>query len=287
MKWKRGYRSENVQDRRRVGAGAAAVGGGGIIAVLLALFFGGGGGGGGIDLESILGDFGQAPQGNAQAPERQEGPDPDEDLRSISEFTLDDVQNLWTELFGAGGQQYPEAQMVLFTGATSSGCGSATSAIGPHYCPLDQIVYIDLEFFRQLETRFGAAGDFAEAYVIAHEVGHHVQNVTGIMDQVREVQRSSPSEANEYSVRLELQADCLAGVWARSAYQDSLLEAGDLEEAIGAASAVGDDRIQQRAGGMVNPETWTHGSAAQRVEWFQVGFDTGDPNRCDTFSVDV
>jgi predicted metalloprotease len=288
MKWKRGYRSENVEDRRRVGAGAAAVGGGGIIAVLLALFFGGGGGdGGGLDLESILGSLGQAPQGNVQAPERPEGTDPDEDLRSISEFTLDDVQALWTELFAGGDSQYPNATMVLFTGSTNSACGGATSAIGPHYCPLDQTVYIDLDFFRQLETRFGAAGDFAEAYVIAHEIGHHVQNVTGIMDEVRRVQQSRPADANEYSVRLELQADCLAGVWARSAYQDNLLETGDLEEAIGAAEAVGDDRIQQQAGGMVNPETWTHGSAAQRVEWFRVGFDTGDPNTCDTFSADV
>lgn len=287
MKWKRGYRSENVQDRRRMGAGAAAVGGGGILALLLALFLGGGGSGGGIDLESILEGLGQTPQGSQQAPQRSDGPDPDEDLRSISEFTLDSVQNMWIELFAAGGRQYPEATMVLFTGATNSACGGATSAIGPHYCPLDNTVYIDLEFFRQLESRFGAAGDFAEAYVIAHEVAHHVQNVTGIMDLVREQQQSRPGDANEFSVRLELQADCLAGVWARSAYQDDLLVSGDLEEAIGAAEAVGDDRIQQQAGGTINRETWTHGSSAKRVEWFRTGFDTGDPNQCDTFSVDV
>lgn len=279
MKWKRGYRSKDVKDARRGGRGTAvAAGGGGIIAILVALFAAfSGGGGGGLSLDQL------AP---APAPQEQPtGPDPNEDLRSIAEFTLDQAQGTWAELFKQAGQEYPRASMTLFSSPIQSGCGTATSQIGPHYCPRDQTIYIDLNFFRELETRFGAAGDFAEAYVIAHEVSHHVQNITGVMDEVRRLQSEASSQAdvNQFSVRLELQADCLAGIWARSAYQADLLDPGDTQEAIEAAEAVGDDRIQEQATGTVNPESWTHGSSAQRVEWFNVGFNTGDPNACNTF----
>ncbi|MDH3729519.1 MAG: neutral zinc metallopeptidase [Acidimicrobiia bacterium] len=279
MKWKRGYRSQDTKDVRRSGRGTAvAAGGGGIIAILIALFVAfSGGGGGGFSLDQL------APAPPAQEP--QTGPDPNEDLRSIAEFTLDQAQGTWTDLFSQAGQEYPRASMTLFSGSTASGCGSATSQIGPHYCPRDQTIYIDLDFFRELETRFGAAGDFAEAYVIAHEVSHHVQNITGVMDEVRRLQSQATSQqdVNQFSVRLELQADCLAGIWARSAYQADLLDPGDTQEAIEAAEAVGDDRIQEQATGTVNPESWTHGSSEQRVEWFNTGFETGDPNACNTF----
>ena len=172
----------------------------------------------------------------------------------------------------------------LFEGATQSGCGGATSAIGPHYCPLDERIYLDLDFFRQLRNQFGAQGDFAQAYVIAHEFGHHVQNVLGVMGSVQNAQRSDPANANDLSIRLELQADCFAGVWGFSVFQREMLESGDLQEAIRAAEAVGDDRIQEASTGRVNPESWTHGSAEQRMAWFQRGFNEGDPTQCDTFS---
>jgi predicted metalloprotease len=279
MKWRKGYRSKDVTDARRGGRGTAvAAGGGGIIAVIIALFVAlSGGGDGGLSLDQLT------PAPPAQQP--QTGPDPNEDVRSIAEFTLDQAQDSWSALFAEAGQEYPRAKMTLFSGSTASGCGSATSQIGPHYCPRDQTIYIDLDFFRELETRFGAAGDFAEAYVIAHEVSHHVQNITGVMDEVRglQSQANSQQDVNQYSVRLELQADCLAGIWARAAYQANLLDPGDTQEAIEAAEAVGDDRIQQAATGMVNPESWTHGSSAQRVEWFNIGYNTGDANACNTF----
>jgi len=260
---------------------AAAVGGGGIIAVVIALFVALSGGGGGINVDDLLGGLNQAPP----APQQQDpnAPDPNEDLRVISEFTFDQVQTMWDGLFTSAGSSYPAATMVLFTGSTQSGCGGATSAVGPHYCPLDGKVYIDLEFFRELEARFGATGDFAEAYVIAHEVAHHVQNSTGIMDEVRRLQQEDPSKANDWSVSLELQADCFAGVWARTAFQQEILDSGDLDEAIDAAEAVGDDRIQERATGTINRESWTHGSSADRSKWLRTGYDTGDPNACDTF----
>ena len=184
----------------------------------------------------------------------------------------------------ASGQQYRRTTLVLFTGGTQSGCGAASSQTGPFYCPADQKVYLDTDFFQELSDRFGAPGDFAQAYVIAHEVGHHVQTVTGIEGQVRQLQQQDPGRQNELSVKMELQADCLAGVWAQSVYQAGDLEAGDLEEGLGAAAAVGDDRIQASAGVGVNPESWTHGSAEQRSQWFNTGFKSGDPAGCDTFA---
>ncbi len=202
-------------------------------------------------------------------------------MRSV----LGSTETTWTDIFAAAGETYPPAPLVLFTDSTSSACGGATSAVGPHYCPLDQTVYIDLDFFAELERRFGGGGgDFAEAYVIAHEVGHHVQNILGIMDEVRSLQRQDPGRANDYSVSLELQADCLAGVWANAIFaRGNVLEPGDIEEALDAAAAVGDDRIQEATSGQINPERWTHGSSRQRVEWFSAGYASGDPAGCNTF----
>jgi predicted metalloprotease len=186
--------------------------------------------------------------------------------------------------FSAAGKSYSRATVVLFTGGTQSGCGPASEATGPFYCPLDHKVYLDLGFFRELDTRFGAPGDFAQAYVVAHELGHHVQSLLGIEADVRKEQQDDPSKQLDLSVRLELQADCFAGVWGHSAYTRNELDPGDTNEALKAAAAVGDDRLQQQAGQRVNPETWTHGSSAERTRWFRKGFDSGDPNACDTFS---
>jgi predicted metalloprotease len=199
-------------------------------------------------------------------------------------FVLDDVQGFWKDTFQGSGKDYVDAKLVLFTGSTNSACGGATSDIGPHYCPADEKVYLDLDFFRELRARFGAPGDFAQAYVLAHEIGHHVQNLLGIEEQMRKDQRANPGDENELSVRLELQADCFAGVWGFTTYKRDILSSGDLEEGLRAAASVGDDRIQKETTGRVNPETWTHGSSAQRVAWFKRGFENGDPNQCDTFA---
>jgi len=285
--------SENVVDKRRIGSSTGAkvgMGAGGILAIIVALVFGGGalGGGGGapggLNVEDLIGALQQPTSAEEQPQTGETVVDPDADLALFMGGVLDDVQNTWTEIYAASGVVYEPATLVLFTGREASGCGTATSQIGPHYCPLDQNIYIDLDFYDELARRFRAEGDFAQAYVLAHEVAHHVQNVSGIMDEVRRLQQQYPDDANEFSIRLELQADCLAGVWAYTAYERDLLERGDLEEGLTAAAAVGDDRIQAQANGMVNPETWTHGSSEQRVEWFRVGFDSGDPNQCDTFS---
>lgn len=284
VKWKKTReRSDQLVDRRRskAGVGAAAVGGGGIIALLLTLLLGGGGGGG--DLGAIFDQLGSPAQAPNQPANLDDAPDPDAELVDFMSFVLDDVQGMWAEVFAEAGQTYEPAELVLFSGSTESACGGARSAIGPHYCPVDQRVYLDLDFFRELASRFDAPGDFAQAYVLAHEIAHHVQNVTGIMDEVRSLQQSNGARANEYSIALELQADCLSGIWGRTVFERDLLERGDLEEGLGAAAAVGDDRIQEQATGTINPETWTHGSSNQRIEWFEVGFDTGDPNACSTF----
>jgi predicted metalloprotease len=199
-------------------------------------------------------------------------------------FVLDDVQRTWGRELPKLGQSYHDAKLVLFTDAIRSGCGSAQAAMGPFYCPVDQKVYIDLGFYHDLKSRFGAPGDFAQAYVIAHEIGHHLQNLLGIAEQVQDAQQRRPEQAGPLSVRLELQADCLAGVWAASTNRRDLLERGDIEEGLGAAAAVGDDRIQRQATGRVSPETWTHGSSAQRVAWFTRGLESGDLQQCDAFS---
>jgi uncharacterized protein len=210
------------------------------------------------------------------------GADPQVEFVSV---ILADTEDTWGQIFTASGKRYKAPRLVLFTQATPSACGLGQAAMGPFYCPADRHVYVDLAFFRELERRFGAPGDFAQAYVIAHEVGHHVQNLLGISDRVQQMRRqSSPQQANGLSVLLELQADCLAGVWAHHAHrQRNILEPGDVEEGLRAAAAVGDDVIQRRAQGHVVPESWTHGSSAQRVQWFRRGLAAGRVDQCDTF----
>lgn len=282
MRWRKVEGPTHVEDRRRrrgAAAGGAAVGGMGIIALLAALFFGGGEGG--FNVEDVFGQLStpQAPAGE----DLSSAPDPDAELVDFMTFLDFDIQETWTSVFSSVNRTYHPATFVLFTGSTDSACGGATAAIGPHYCSLDSNVYLDLDFFSTLRQRFGAAGDFAQAYVVAHEYAHHVQNELGIMGEVQNLQRSAGTEdRNALSVRQELQADCLAGVWAHSAAAD--LEPGDIEEALTAAAAVGDDRIQQTTQGYVNPHTFTHGTSEQRVKWFNRGFESGDPNQCDTFS---
>ena len=289
MKWRRrGRMSGDIIDRR----GAPGIGGGPGLAIgglgipgliILALVFFLNRGGTNIDggaFEDLQGG------GDPRAEAPLEGPDPDARLVGFMSFVLDDVQNFWEDTFAASNQEYPRAKLVLFEAGTQSACGGATEQIGPHYCPPDQNVYIDLDFFKDLRDDFGAPGDFAQAYVLAHEIGHHVQNVMGINEEVRREQQANPDAANDLSIRLELQADCLAGVWAFTAYERELLESGDLREGLDAAAAVGDDRLQEAATGEINRESWTHGSSEQRVEWFTNGYEDGDPNVCDTFSVD-
>ncbi|MDR9451197.1 MAG: neutral zinc metallopeptidase [Acidimicrobiia bacterium] len=292
MKWRGRRQSENVDDRRRQGGSSriptsGKIGIPAILAILAAVLLGGNlGGAGGLD--DILGQLNgvQPQQAPAQDPALDDAPDPDADLAAFMGVVLASTEDLWANIFGNADRQYRPAPLVMFSGSTQSACGGANSRVGPHYCPPDQTIYIDLDFFRDLSSQFQAPGDFAQAYVVAHEVGHHVQNLLGISDEVRQLQQSRPDDANELSVRLELQADCFAGIWAYGEFTQDFLEPGDIEEALGAASAVGDDRIQEKSTGMINPETWTHGSSAQRVEWFRAGFDSGDPNVCDTFGND-
>jgi uncharacterized protein len=214
------------------------------------------------------------------APDRRE-------LREFLPFVVHDVQGFWEHRFERAGLDYQPAQVVVFRGALPSACGPASPATGPFYCPADRRVYLELGFFAKLAVEFRAPGDFAEAYVIAHEIGHHVQNLTGVTAQVEQAVRERRGRPNELSIRLELQADCLAGVWGHSTYERGLLERGDLDEGLRAAAAVGDDRIQRMTTGRINPETWTHGSSEQRRAWFVRGFESGDPAACDTFSADV
>ncbi len=211
--------------------------------------------------------------------------DPTDPLGQFVDAVHDDVQITWQEEFQRAGRPYQPTQVVLFRGSTRTACGLGTSDTGPFYCPLDRKVYLDASFFKVLDQRFGASGDFAEAYVIAHEIGHHIQTLLGINAQVQQASQQDPSQANALSIRLELQADCFAGVWGHSANARGVLEPGDLEEGIGAAAAVGDDRIQSSVSGRIDPESWTHGSSEQRTRWFRRGFDAGNPDACDTFSV--
>ncbi len=207
-----------------------------------------------------------------------------EELEQVLCGATEDVQVYWTAAYPqAFGGEYDDTETVFFSGATGTNCGQASAEVGPFYCPADRLVYFDLDFLTQMQEQFGATGDLAAQYIVAHEYGHHVQNLIGVSDQVRQAQAAQPDRANAYSVALELQADCFAGAWARSAEDRGLLEPGDLEEALNAAAAVGDDRIQQQTTGRVDRESWTHGSSEQRVQWFRRGFDTGDPQRCTTF----
>ena len=282
MRWQSGRRSENIEDRRGMSVGGVAVGGGigTIVLLLIAVFFG-------LDPGVVL--QGGDPGTTAPAPrEQQRAPSAaDEQLRDFVAVVLADTEDVWKDLFGRMNRRYQEPTLVLFTGAVQSACGMAQAAAGPFYCPADRKLYIDLSFYRALRDRLGAPGDFAQAYVIAHEVGHHVQNLLGIADKVRSGQgRGGREEASALQVRMELQADCFAGVWAHNAQRTrQILEAGDIEEGLNAAAAIGDDRLQRRSGGVVVPESFTHGSSAQRVRWFKRGIETGDPRTCDTFGV--
>jgi hypothetical protein len=272
-----GRRSRNVEDRR--GASPAVIGGGGLGVLLLALLVTVLGGDPGVVLDQLAPTPDQAPY-STQAPSAQQDP-----LADFVSVVLADTEDTWNSLFRQMGGTYQEPKLVLFSGSVDSACGFAQAAMGPFYCPADQKVYIDLSFYNDLKTRHQAPGDFAQAYVIAHEVGHHVQNLLGISEQVQQVQRRmNQAQANQLSVRLELQADCFAGVWANHADRArNILEQGDVEEALNAASQIGDDRLQQQSRGYVTPDSFTHGSSTQRVRWFKRGLQTGDLNQCNTF----
>jgi uncharacterized protein len=297
VKWKRNTGFDQIEDRRGQsggGFGGGMLGGGGrgggipipipggragggiggiIVMVVLFLLVSGVLGGNGLT-GGGLGGGGGEPGGTL---------DPQSDTDQQLAYIVSDIQDFWAAEFAANGQDYPETKLVLFDGGTQSACGQASAATGPFYCPADQKVYLDLGFFDELKSRFGAkGGDFAMAYVVAHEFGHHVQTVLGISEQVQRDAERDPSQRNELSVRQELQADCMAGAWAHSAQSD--LEPGDIDEALSAASAVGDDRIQESTTGRIDPESWTHGSAEQRVEWFTTGFRSGNVADCDTFA---
>ncbi len=299
MKWKRGAgRSGDVIDTRggggRFGGGGlpgggkvAIPGGIGIVGVLLFVVLqlvsgGGGASGSPFGVDSQFGPNPSAPQETAIPASE----DPERDLRDFSGYVFTRVQDTWEEIFTQANRPYERARLVLYRGGVNTACGSASSAVGPFYCPGDKLVYIDLSFYGDMQRQLGASGDFAWAYVIAHEVGHHVQNELGTSDEVRRLQRESPGDANAYSVRLELQADCYAGVWAYSVYSAGDLEEGDIEEAVGASEAVGDDRIQGRSGGGINPDSFTHGSSEQRARWFNEGRRRGEPGDCDTFAAE-
>jgi len=293
MKWRRGTGAGQVEDFRGRGGrgglgglpiGKAGGGGLGLIVALVVLFLsggfpGGGGGGGGFPINLPAAPAGPGAGGGQ--------PPASDDEAQFVQFVVADVQDTWKRIFAEANQTYEPTTLRLFTSGIQTGCGGASSEVGPFYCPADKRVYIDLGFFRELQSRFGAKGDFAQAYVIAHEFGHHVQNLLGVSTDVRQQQQEDPEGANELSIKLELQADCLAGVWGHSADQEGLLEPGDVEEGLNAAAAVGDDRIQAKSGRGVNPESWTHGSSEQRMTWFQKGFEQGDPSACDTFKGDV
>jgi predicted metalloprotease len=280
MRWEGRRESENVDDRRRLTGGRAALGGGigTIIIVIIAIFMG-------VDPRALLQD-GSIQVGGG--PASVSTPDPADDrLAKFTSVVLADTEDVWHELFRKSSKTYREPTLVLFRRQVESACGYSSSATGPFYCPADEKVYIDLSFFQELNNRFRSPGDFAQAYVLAHEVGHHVQKQLGISDQVdRQRSRLSKQAYNELSVRLELQADFFAGVWAHHAEQmKKILEAGDVEEALRAASAIGDDRIQMQAQGYVVPESFTHGTSKQRLAWFRKGLETGDMRQGDTFNL--
>lgn len=278
VRWKGHRRSGNVEDRRSMGTPAKVAGGGiGMLVLALAVWALGG------DPTALL-----TGGGGSGGPQPEAGPPlADDEEAAFIDAILADTEDAWHREFRAMGLQYREPTLVLFRDAVQSACGIAGAAVGPFYCPEDGTIYLDLSFFHELASRFGAPGDFARAYVVAHEVGHHVQNLMGISDEVRSrQQRTDRVGANTLSVGLELQADCLAGVWGAHAEGEDMLEPGDVEEGLRAAAAIGDDMIQRRQGGAVVPESFTHGTSEQRVRWFRRGLSTGDPKQCDTFSAD-
>ena len=287
MKWQRGYRSSDVIDRRGQGGGGMRMGSlgplvaigsrFGIVGILavVGIYFAG---------QAFLGSGSSVSATGTPAEQRPAVTSSQDELGSFVAFVFDDAQKVWEERFASQGLRYERAKLVLFEDRTASACGYGVAAVGPFYCPADQRVYIDLGFYRELERRFGAPGDFAQAYVIAHEVGHHVQALLGFVPRAVEGARSRLDSRSTELVKFELQADCLAGVWANSTQKRDLLEHGDLGEALGAASAIGDDRLQRQASGTVNPDTFTHGSSDQRVRWFRRGLALGKIEACDTFA---
>ncbi len=281
MRWKTGRRSQNVEDRRGRRVPRKVTGGGlGIVVIaLIAMYFG-------IDPSMIL-NMGQTTSTGVPPSATQNAPaSTDDKLADFVSVVLADTEDTWHELFRRMGKTYQEPSLVLFSGSVNSACGFAQAAMGPFYCPGDQKVYIDLSFYRDLKNRHQAPGDFAQAYVIAHEIGHHVQTLLGISEKIHALRRRvSEKDANKLSVRQELQADCFSGVWAHHAHRTrQILETGDVEEALNAASSIGDDRLQRQSKGYVTPDSFTHGSSAQRVSWFRRGLETGDLGQCNTFN---
>ena len=278
MLWRGQRQSDNIEDRRGMSGGGLAIGGGigGIVVLVIALLLG-------ADPRQLLE---QVPQGPASGTQSSQPVDPKEDeVKQFSATVLASTEDVWTEIFRQQGMTYTKPVLVLFRDQVQSACGNAGASVGPFYCPGDEKLYLDLAFFNELENRFRAPGDFAQAYVIAHEVGHHVQDLLHTMERVDAARgRMSEGQANELSVRLELQADYFAGVWAHYAQQKGLLEMGDIEEALGAASAVGDDRLQREGQGYVVPDSFTHGTSEQRSRWFRKGLETGDIRQGDTFN---
>lgn len=278
MLWRGRRGSSNVDDRRGISGGGIAAGGGiiGVIIYLVYTFLGGGG-----DSSTIP----PVLPGNTSTEMTAEEKAADDERAEFVKVVLADTEDVWNKLFAEQGKDYPEPTLVLFRDAVQSACGNANAAMGPFYCPTDQQLYIDLSFYEDLQKKLNAPGDFAMAYVVAHEVGHHIQNLNGTADKVSRLRRQvSETEYNRYSVRLELQADFLAGIWAHYAQQKNILESGDIEEALNAANAIGDDRLQKRSQGYVVPDAFTHGTSEQRMYWFKKGYQTGDLGQGDTFN---
>ncbi|QHB31786.1 hypothetical protein F0T03_06140 [Yersinia canariae] len=287
MRWQGRRESDNVEDRR----GSSSGGGGGfrppiggkgglviLIVVLVAGYYG-------VDLTPLLN--GSDPVSQTQSPPRSQSPvsAQDDQYAKFTSVVLADTEDTWKPIFEKMGRTYKEPKLVMYRGATRTGCGTGQSVMGPFYCPADSTVYIDLSFYEDMKNKLGAGGDFAQAYVIAHEVGHHVQHLMGIDTKVRQQQQgASEAQANRLSVKMELQADCFAGVWGKAMEEQQVLDVGDLQEALNAAQAIGDDRLQQQHQGRVVPDSFTHGTSAQRYTWFKRGFDSGDPNSCNTFA---
>ncbi|MEE9913886.1 MAG: zinc metallopeptidase [Deltaproteobacteria bacterium] len=286
MRWRGERQSDNVEDRRGISFSRGVkiggrIGGLGLVAVVVISMLLG------IDPSALL-QIAQNVQQTSVITDQSTLPAANDDMRNFVAVVLAETEDVWQDTFQRAGRTYEEPKLVLFSGAVESACGMADSAVGPFYCPADHKVYLDLAFFDELHSRFGASGDFAQAYVIAHEVGHHVQTLLGISQKVTELQsRASTADKNKLSVMMELQADCLSGVWAHQARKNrNILEAGDIEEGLNAASAVGDDRIQKRTRGYVVPDGFTHGSSAQRVSWFKTGLEQGNIQACNTFQAD-
>ncbi|ANC41189.1 MAG: KPN_02809 family neutral zinc metallopeptidase [Hafnia alvei] len=289
MRWQGRRESDNVEDRRGDSTGSSGgLGGGGfrvprgkgglilLVVVLVAGYYG-------VDLTPLLN--GEAPVGQTQTQSQQVNSPEDNQMAKFTSVILASTEDTWSQLFQKMGKQYQDPKLVLYRGATRTGCGTGQSVMGPFYCPADKTVYIDLSFYQEMKDKLGADGDFAQGYVVAHEVGHHVQNLLGIEPKIRQMQQgASKAEQNRLSVKMELQADCFAGVWGHYMQNQQVLEQGDLEEALNAAQAIGDDRLQQQSQGRVIPDSFTHGTSEQRYTWFKRGFDSGNPNSCNTFA---